>query len=55
MERDPIDLSVDSSEGSPGAGCWGASRGRAWRGLGTGGRVGTAPRGGTCWGGAPAR
>lgn len=45
--------SVDSSKGSWGPEKWGAFRGRAWRGLDTGGRAGSVPRGGACWGGAP--
>lgn len=52
VEGDRVDTSVGSSEGPQGARRRGASRGRAWRGLGTGGRAGCAPRGGACWGGA---
>lgn len=52
VEGDGADTWVGSWARSHGARRWGASRGRAWRGLGTGGRVGCAPRGGACWGGA---
>lgn len=51
-EGDRVDSLVDSSKGSQGAGRWRTSSSRAWRGLGTVGSAGCAPRGGACWGGA---